>query len=264
MPLHSARRCLLAAVLCLGVSAGHASAQEKTLYACYVPSSGTVYRIDKPVGSAPAAPRACASRTDRKGVTTYDVEFSWVDGVSAVRTTTTAGGDIGGTFGNLTLQRLTGVPLNGSPSQAGQVLVYDGSKWTPSLAVGPAGPAGADGAVGPAGPEGPQGPVGPTGPAGPQGVPGMMGPAGPQGIAGQSGVAGLQVVGGVAYGRTGSVLCPVGKRVIGGGASTDNGYLTASGPISGGTQDGWFAGVRPEFASGITLSMWAICATISE
>ena len=62
--------------------------------------------------------------------------------------------------------------------------------------VGPAGPAGADGAQGPAGADGAQGPAGPAGAAGadgaqgPAGADGAQGPAGPAGPAGADGAQG--------------------------------------------------------------------------
>lgn len=55
---------------------------------------------------------------------------------------------------------------------------------------GPAGPAGADGAAGPAGPTGPQGPIGPAGPQGPAGADGAVGPQGPAGVQGATGSQG--------------------------------------------------------------------------
>ena len=67
-------------------------------------------------------------------------------------------------------------------------------------APGPAGPPGPAGAVGPQGPIGPMGPAGPAGavgPAGPQGPAGAVGPAGPQGPAGAVGPAGPQGPSGV-------------------------------------------------------------------
>ena len=43
----------------------------KTHTACFVPSSGTVYRNDKPAGTAPGSPAACSS--SKRGA---DVEFT--------------------------------------------------------------------------------------------------------------------------------------------------------------------------------------------
>jgi hypothetical protein len=58
------------------------------------------------------------------------------------------------------------------------------------VSVGPAGPAGADGAVGPAGPQGPAGAVGAVGPQGPPGADGAVGAVGPPGPAGNDGAVG--------------------------------------------------------------------------
>jgi hypothetical protein len=49
-------------------------AQATVYYACYVPSSGTVYRIKEP-----DLPQQCGS-SNKKGVTVQHVEFSWTDG----------------------------------------------------------------------------------------------------------------------------------------------------------------------------------------
>lgn len=66
----------LAALLAI-VSPVTLSAQATVYYACYVPSSGTVYRIKEPT-----LPTECG--TSRKnGVTVQHVEFSWTDGQSA-------------------------------------------------------------------------------------------------------------------------------------------------------------------------------------
>ena len=64
----------------LGVMApAPASAQApKVFFACYVPSSGTVYRIKEP-----DTPAACGTST-KKGVAVAHVEFSWTDGAGAV------------------------------------------------------------------------------------------------------------------------------------------------------------------------------------
>ncbi|MGH7555065.1 MAG: tail fiber domain-containing protein [Longimicrobiales bacterium] len=53
-----------------------AAAQATVYYACYVPSSGTVYRIKEP-----GLPTECGTTT-KKGVTTQHVEFSWSPDIS--------------------------------------------------------------------------------------------------------------------------------------------------------------------------------------
>ena len=53
----------------------------------------------------------------------------------------------------------------GSPT-SGQALVYDGTKYVPTTAVGPTGPTGAAGTAGATGPTGAAGATGPTGASG--------------------------------------------------------------------------------------------------
>jgi hypothetical protein len=72
-------RTTLAAVPAFAALAAIASparleAQATVYYACYVPSSGTVYRIKEP-----DLPQQCGS-SSKKGVTVQHVEFSWTDG----------------------------------------------------------------------------------------------------------------------------------------------------------------------------------------
>jgi hypothetical protein len=72
-------RSTLAAVPAFAAVAAIASparldAQATVYHACYVPSSGTVYRIKEP-----DLPQQCGS-SNKKGVTVQHVEFSWTDG----------------------------------------------------------------------------------------------------------------------------------------------------------------------------------------
>jgi hypothetical protein len=138
-----------------------------------------------------------------------------------------------------------------------------------SNAQGPVGPQGPQGSTGPVGPAGASGPVGVAGPAGPEGQAGPAGVAGPAG-----GLSGYEIVSGDVSGG-GTVLCPAGKRVLGGGAqivdNTNSHYaLEASNPSG---QIGWSAiGVLIEDHNAVTsdftvtspplvLRIWAICAT---
>ena len=94
---------------------------------------------------------------------------------------------------------------------------------------GPPGPQGLPGAKGDQGPPGEQGDPGPTGekgdpgPQGPPGEKGETGPQGPEGPPGAAGVSGYEIVRlrvfaePRAEGR-GTVMCPPGKRPLGGGA----------------------------------------------
>ena len=99
----------------------------KVFFACYVPSTGTVYRI-KETG----LPSACSMKNK-----TPDVEFSWTDGLDALRTTTLAGGDVAGVFGNLTVGRLNGRPLGPVVPTTGTALTWDGSFWNPQMVLAP-------------------------------------------------------------------------------------------------------------------------------
>jgi hypothetical protein len=62
-----------AALAAIGLPA-RLDAQATVYHACYVPSSGTVYRIKEP-----DLPQQCGS-SNKKGVTVQHVEFSWTDG----------------------------------------------------------------------------------------------------------------------------------------------------------------------------------------
>jgi len=69
---------IAAAAALIAVGESTLGAQAPTVYfACYVPSSGTVYRI-----KAPNTPQTCGSTT-KKGVVEQHVEFSWTDGAGA-------------------------------------------------------------------------------------------------------------------------------------------------------------------------------------
>jgi hypothetical protein len=223
-------------------------------YACYVPLTGTVYRIK--------------DTNLKTACTTGHVEFSWspsglIGPVGPQGPTGNAGptgpqglqGPAGqngaaGPAGAAGQNGAQGVPgQDGAPGRAGPVGPA-GATGT----QGPQGPAGANGidgvnglglpgpvgATGPAGPAGPAGPGGPaggpgaagatgatgaTGPAGPTGQTGATGPVGPQGPAAG---AGWQMVfnnGSFNAGilippnsiQTLSISCPVGKVITGSG-----------------------------------------------
>jgi len=81
----------------------------------------------------------------------------------------------------------------------GDALVWNGTKWTNTQAVGPTGPTGPQGIQGIAGPTGPTGSTGatgatgaqgPTGPTGSTGATGAVGPTGPTGSTGSTGLTG--------------------------------------------------------------------------
>jgi hypothetical protein len=154
--------------------------------------------------------------------------------------------------------------------------------WVTLGALGPQGPAGADGAVGPQGPAGPAGatgqqglagPVGPqgmTGAQGPTGAAGAQGPMGPQGSTAPAGTPSTVVVRVIRYWSEGDSFvtvtaeCPAGS-VLTGGAAHFIGYDThISEPSQSGT--GWEAwAITPVFPSPTTTSIFvhAICLRIN-
>jgi hypothetical protein len=130
------------AVVSLGTA--HAQTPRQQLWACYVPLTGTVYRI-KTTGT----PATCVGASD--------VEISWynVGAQGAEGSPGAAGADgLPGVQGHQGPTGPQGKP--GPPGPTGATGTA-GDK-------GKAGPAGAPGIVGIAGPPGPLGPQGPTGP----------------------------------------------------------------------------------------------------
>jgi hypothetical protein len=138
-------------------------------------------------------------------------------------------------------------------------------------ARGPAGPAGPQGLQGPQGLKGAQGPVGPIGPTGPKGDTGATGQQGPPG---PSGISGYQVVvtpvsqavtipKGHAD-RVG-VVCPPGKKVLGGGVAhyptNESARVVESTPSD--TGDGWTVLVFNDSDSEFESYAWATCAYVS-
>jgi len=139
------------------------------------------------------------------------------------------------------------------------------------------------GPMGPAGPQGPQGDVGATGPSGPQGPngdPGIAGPAGPAGPTGPQGPSGPPGFSGYEVVRTDFLVlaggflrdttrCPVGKVVLGGGATvvgagTANFHTvlqeSSPGTIGGGAQSLWLVAVQNNDTVDHTIGIFAICA----
>jgi hypothetical protein len=132
-------------------------------------------------------------------------------------------------------------------------------------ARGPEGPQGQRGPQGPAGPAGPKGDIGPAGPAG---------PAGPTGAQGPSGISGYVVVvtpvanaTTIASGQTGrvGVVCPDGRRVLGGGVAhyPENGSARVVESTPADTGTGWTALVYNGGNSAFESYAWATCANVS-
>ncbi len=139
-------------------------AQSDTLYGCYVPSSGTMYRI-----KVPNAPNAC--------VASSHLLFSFnAKGASGAAGPTGATGPVGptGSTGPAGSSGATGVA--GTTGEIG--------------ATGSTGSTGSTGATGQTGPTGAVGPIGATGPNGATGATGMTGATGGAGATGVTGVTG--------------------------------------------------------------------------
>jgi hypothetical protein len=248
-----------------------AQTTPEVLYACYVPLTGTVYRI-KTVG----APAECMKRRGRGG---DDDDYN------------RSRDHIEFTFSK------AGAPNTGPAGPMGPA--------GPQGEVGPMGPAGPQGEVGPMGPAGPQGEVGPMGPmgpmgaVGPQGNVGPMGPQGAQGIQGlkgdvgaigpqgergltgpqgSQGVQGPQGIPGVsAYEvatRNVSIApgisqiwvtnCSPGKKPLGGGYSSNdmngaNMLVSKNGPFNG---SGWVVEIKNPTASSSNFNLYAVCAVV--
>jgi len=249
----------------LAGSAVEADAQTAdVIYACYVPGSGVVYRVEgdgpplegKSTKSGKSAKDGCKSRKH--------VLYSW-----------NAEGPEGpaGPMGSAGADGSDGAPGPAGPIGPAGAPGADGADGTdgapgPAGPVGPTGPAGApgaDGADGAPGAVGPVGPIGPTGPTGPQGVQGVQGARGPTGLTGPqgpNGVSGYQIVSAGPFGAGAhSVSCPSGKRAVGGGYfNYDGSSLTARGnrPINNGSA--WEVDVLPE--SPARYYIYAICIYI--
>ena len=175
MRTHSFRRigCPLAAGLFSLVLTTTAGAQTAaTIDACFVPASGTLYRIDTPSSPAPGAPKNCLSPLHTRQTWSQQ-------GPAGVAGPVGPQGAVGsaGELGPVGPAGPSGAP--GSVGPGG-----------PSGTPGSAGPSGAVGPGGSAGAAGPQGLSGPNGKDGLPGQDGAAGPAGPQGVAGAEGLQG--------------------------------------------------------------------------
>jgi len=168
-----------------------ATANGELLYACYVPESGTIYRIRIPSGR-----QSCASSSH--------VEFSWNNTGPAGPSGAAGPPGAAGPAGATGPQGIAGPPgIPGAPGPEGP--------------RGAAGPPGAQAtSEGPPGPPGPQGPAGETGPAGPEGPAGPQGPPGPKG---PPGLSGIELIVRSTFARELSVQCPAGKAALNAGFS---------------------------------------------
>jgi hypothetical protein len=215
---------------------------EDTVYACYVPLTGTVYRI-----KAQGAPSACfklrgtrAGQTDRS-----HVEFSWLKSGS-------------GTVGPMGPAGPEGpAGPQGETGPAG-----------PAGPQGEPGPAGPAGETGPAGPAGPQGVAGPAGPAGAAGATGAQGPAGPKGDPGLSDwrIHQWSVVVPVG-GNSFTILCPGTLKPLGGGWSGADQTVLNLGvrknmPFNNGIGAGWTVDFANSSGATSPVTLYVVCAAV--
>lgn len=201
--LRSPGNLILVAFSAVALVAGSAplAAQTTTtsselMYACYVPMTGTVYRI-----KAPGAPSDC-TKPKSSSANGHSEHIQFVFNAT-------------GPMGPAGPQGPQGEV--GPAGPAGAV-----GPVGPKGDLGPAGPQGLKGETGATGAQGPQGIGGPMGPAGPQGQmgpQGMMGPQGPQGVPGVSGYQLVEKRVSVNANSTTTLTvdCPAGKVPFGGG-----------------------------------------------
>jgi hypothetical protein len=107
---------------------------------------------------------------------------------------------------------------------------------------------------------GPAGPVGAAGPAGPAGDAGPAGPAGANGVSGLEYVTGTQAIAAGAQGSL-SVVCPVGKKIVGAVADFMNSFLPTASRFN--AQTGAFGYGKNTSANADTLRLSIACITAS-
>jgi hypothetical protein len=232
--------------------------------ACYANTNGLLLGIPHSKGDLRVVDEGEACRS-------YETTLKWNQkGIKGDTGATGAAGSLGpvGPVGADGLDGATGPA--GPPGQMG-----------PAGPAGPVGPEGAAGDVGPEGPQGPEGPKGATGANGPAGPAGPPGPAGPAGtVSGYEQVSKVFVFTGPTHqdlGVSGSVICPTGTAVTGGGfylwsegTDGDNtwGHIeTADEVINGasGSSSGWFVAIKegPEANRvRLELTVYALCVAL--
>jgi hypothetical protein len=253
------------------MSAQTTASSDAMIYACYVPLTGTVYRI-----KSAGAPTECTQPKGKGNGNGHQdhIEFSF-----------NSRGNVG-PMGPAGPQGEVG-PMGpaGPAGPQGEV-----GPMGPAGPVGPMGPQGVAGAQGVAGPQGDVGPMGATGAVGAQGAQGLkgdvgavgpqgergftgaQGPQGVQGVQGIPGVSGYEVVTrvvsvGPGVSQLWVATCPPSKKPLGGGyTSTDNNGMNMlvgkNGPFAGAGSFGWVVEIKNPTASTSTFSLYAVCAVV--
>jgi hypothetical protein len=205
---------------------GAQAPMPKILYACYVPLTGTVYRI-KEVDVR----QTCASPSHR--------EFSWNE----------TGPE--------------GPPGPAGPPGATGVMGPPGTQGPqgPAGPDGPPGPAGATGPKGAMGDPGPQGSQGQPGALGPQGPAGPQGPQGPGGIPGLEYRTEVKQLGAnQQFFVQPGCSTPSTKRVIAAGYQHTGGIVVAQSYPEANGGFYWNFGIVNNSTTTQTFTGWAICA----
>jgi hypothetical protein len=127
---------------------------------------------------------------------------------------------------------------------------------------------GIQGATGAQGIQGVKGDTGDPGTDGTNGTDGVDGTDGTNGTNGTNGVSGYENVF-ASYivasqvGVNGAASCPAGKKVLGGGFDADGLNVSASSPYSNGLGWYWYVSAYNPNATTRTLTVFAVCATVS-
>jgi len=225
-----------------------AQTAPEPMFACYVPLTGTVYRI-----KSPGTPTECTKPKGNSPNHADHVQFAF----NAQGTQGPAGPQ--GPQGEVGPMGPAGAVGAAGPQGAAGAVGATG-------ATGAVGPQGAKGDAGPAGPQGVGGPMGPAGQQGQTGPQGMMGPQGPQGNPGVSGYQLLELRVGVGASSTAirSLDCPAGKVPFSGGfAALDGASNFSTVTKSAPTATGWTLTLKnPNSSFSNNFQIYVICGSV--
>jgi hypothetical protein len=127
-------------------------------------------------------------------------------------------------------------------------------------AKGDKGDAGLKGDKGDTGLKGDKGDTGLKGDKGDKGDAGAVGPQGPRGLTGPSGLTGLQRINVIANVDVAKVVCPAGKKVLGGGfVAPSNGTILVQQSYPS-ADDTWTVVVKNTGNARTNFEAWAVCA----